>query len=312
MRYSVPQKLISFIVTFALVCSLAAAPLIGWANEGDGETASVHEQNLATQIETSVDTSTTSLDAAANNKPIAIIHTNDVHCNINESSTSLGYAGLATQVKDAQALYGIDNVALVDAGDSVQGKPVGTLSKGEDITDIMNESGYSVATLGNHEFDYGMTQLNKLTSKANFPYVSCNFISLATGKPVYDPYVIRTYGNTQIAFVGISTPESLTKSSPVNFQDENGNGRILVKNGPDPVPTPSPTPTPVPISDPTTTDASTLARTGDSNSQFLIVASSLALSGLAGLVVSSSLLRRSCSRGAVGVSRARIRRRNDR
>ncbi|MEG0504056.1 MAG: bifunctional UDP-sugar hydrolase/5'-nucleotidase, partial [Raoultibacter sp.] len=223
MRYSASKKFMSFIITFALACSLATAPLIGWASERDGDAASTHEQNIAAQIETGEDTSAAPLNAVASDTPIAIIHTNDVHCDINESSATLGYAGLATQVKHAQALYGTENVALVDAGDSVQGKPVGTLSKGEDIIDIMNESGYSAATLGNHEFDYGMAQLSKLTSKAAFPYVSCNFISLATGKPVYDPYVIRTYGNTKIAYVGITTPESLTKSTPTNFQDENGN-----------------------------------------------------------------------------------------
>ena len=149
-------------------------------------------------------------------KDVVVLYTNDVHCGIDEN---IGYAGLAAY-KKAFAKAGYD-VLLVDNGDAIQGGPVGTLSKGEYIIDIMNEVGYDVATLGNHEFDYGMDQFMALREKAKFPYVSANFTDLE-GKPILDPFVIKEAGGRKIAFVGASTPETFTKSTPTYFQNEKG------------------------------------------------------------------------------------------
>ena len=149
-------------------------------------------------------------------KEAVVLYTNDVHCGIDEN---IGYAGLAAYRK-AFEKAGYDTL-LVDCGDAIQGGPVGTLSKGEYIIDIMNEVGYDVATIGNHEFDYGMDQFMALREKANFPYVSANFTDLE-GKTVLDPYVIKEVAGHKIAFVGASTPETFTKSTPTYFQNENG------------------------------------------------------------------------------------------
>ena len=149
-------------------------------------------------------------------KDVVVLYTNDVHCGIDEN---IGYAGLAAYKKAfAKADY---DVLLVDNGDAIQGGPVGTLSKGEYIIDIMNEVGYDVATIGNHEFDYGMDQFMALREKAKFPYVSANFTDLE-GKPILDPFVIKEAGGRKIAFVGASTPETFTKSTPTYFQNEKG------------------------------------------------------------------------------------------
>lgn len=149
-------------------------------------------------------------------KEVVVLYTNDVHCAIDEN---IGYAGLAAY-KKAFTKAGYD-VLLVDNGDAIQGGPVGTLSKGEYIIDIMNEVGYDVATIGNHEFDYGMDQFMALREKANFPYVSANFTDME-GKTILDPYVIKEAGGHKIAFVGASTPETFTKSTPTYFQNEKG------------------------------------------------------------------------------------------
>ena len=149
-------------------------------------------------------------------KDVVVLYTNDVHCGIDEN---IGYAGLAAY-KKAFAKAGYD-VLLVDNGDAIQGGPVGTLSKGEYIIDIMNEVGYDVATIGNHEFDYGMDQFMALREKAKFPYVSANFTDLE-GKTILDPFVIKEAGGRKIAFVGASTPETFTKSTPTYFQNEKG------------------------------------------------------------------------------------------
>ena len=148
---------------------------------------------------------------------IVILYTNDVHCGVDDN---LGYTGLAA-VKNALQAQG-KHVVLVDNGDAVQGDTIGTLSNGEYIIDIMNEVGYDVATPGNHEFDYGMDQFFALTEQANFPYVSANFVD-NDGNTVLDPYVIKDVAGVKIAFVGISTPKTITTSTPKYFQDDNGN-----------------------------------------------------------------------------------------
>lgn len=150
-------------------------------------------------------------------RPIVILYTNDVHCGIDDA---IGYAGLAAYEK-AYEKAGYD-VALVDCGDSIQGAAVGTLSKGGYIIDIMNEVGYDVAIIGNHEFDYGMDRFMELKDAADFPYVSANFTDLE-GNPVLDAYTILELGGSRIAFVGVATPETFTKSTPTYFQDGEGN-----------------------------------------------------------------------------------------
>lgn len=160
---------------------------------------------------------------------IIILHTNDIHCQIDQKKnkdgivTNIGYAGVLAYKKEMENLHGINNVTLVDAGDAIQGGPIGTLSKGEYIVDIMNYIGYDIACPGNHEFDYGMENFLKLsteTSKAN--YICCNFRD-SEGNPILSPYTLIKYGDLTIAYLGINTPESFTKSSPIYFQDENGN-----------------------------------------------------------------------------------------
>lgn len=152
----------------------------------------------------------------AENAPVAILFTNDVHCGIDDF---IGYAGLAAYEKAYEAM-GYD-VILADGGDAIQGGPVGTLSRGEYIIDIMNEIGYDVAAVGNHEFDYGMDRFLQLKDKAQFPYVAANFCD-AEGEPVLDAYVILQAGGLDIAFVGVSTPETLTKSTPTYFMNDQG------------------------------------------------------------------------------------------
>lgn len=164
----------------------------------------------------------------ATSDSIIIVHTNDVHCavDVDEKNGNLGYAKLVDYVNTAHATYGDANVTLVDAGDAVQGKAIGTLSSGEYLIDIMNQCNYDLVIPGNHEFDYGMDQFNILVKRANAKYLSCNFTDLRTGNLMFDPYAIREYttsiGIVKVAFVGICTPESLTKSSPAHFQDSQG------------------------------------------------------------------------------------------
>lgn len=158
-----------------------------------------------------------SIPSFAADKDIVVLYTNDVHCGVDDN---IGYAGLALYKKEmlAQTPY----VALVDGGDAIQGAPIGTLSDGGYLIDIMNKVGYDFAVPGNHEFDYGMPRFLELAGKLNCGYYSSNFMDLRTGSALFAPYKMFTYGNTKVAFVGATTPESFTKSTPTYFQDGNG------------------------------------------------------------------------------------------
>lgn len=145
---------------------------------------------------------------------IVILYDNDAHCSID------GYAKVA-ELKDEMETK-TDYVTLVSSGDFIQGGLAGALSKGEWIVDIMNATGYDIVTLGNHEFDFQLDQLFSLTNYLDAKVVSCNFKDLAKDKSVYAPYKIVKYGDKKVAFVGISTPESITKSTPAYFQNEEG------------------------------------------------------------------------------------------
>lgn len=146
---------------------------------------------------------------------IVILFTSDVHCGIDQG---FGYAGLE-QIRDGLVAQG-NVVILVDDGDNIQGEPIGTMTKGEALVELMNAAGYEIAIPGNHEFDYGMDQFLSLTEKAKFQYISCNFNK--DGELVFEPYVIKELGGAKVAFVGVTTPKTLTSSTPKYFQNEKG------------------------------------------------------------------------------------------
>ncbi len=149
-------------------------------------------------------------------KDVVILFTSDVHCGIDQG---FGYVGLKA-VKDQMEAAG-NYVILVDDGDSIQGEPIGTMTTGEADVKLMNALGYDVAIPGNHEFDYGMERFLELAEIAEYPYISCNFNK--EGELVFDPYIIKEFDGVKIAFVGMTTPKTLTSSTPKYFQDENGN-----------------------------------------------------------------------------------------
>lgn len=185
MKERMKQRLLSLLLAMAMVCSLTAGmPVTAFGADQD----------------------------------IVVLYTNDVHCGVDDN---IGYAGLALYKKQMQQQT--PYVTLVDAGDSIQGAPIGTLSEGGYLIDIMNYVGYDVAVPGNHEFDYGMARFLDLAGRLNCGYYACNFMDKVTGTTVFAPYKMMTYGDTKIAYVGVSTPESFTKSTPAYFQDSAGN-----------------------------------------------------------------------------------------
>lgn len=188
--FSVKKRLLPFLLALAMVFSLAV-PAFAAAPEA---------RDLPTVAEDDV----------------VILYTNDVHTYIDQDLTYSMVAGY----KDT-----LDNVLLVDAGDHIQGTAFGSMDKGATIIELMNAAGYDLATLGNHEFDYGMEGAMNAMEWADFTYVSCNFYHEkdgVRGENVLDSYKVFDVNGVKIAFVGITTPESFTKSTPAYFQDENG------------------------------------------------------------------------------------------
>lgn len=146
---------------------------------------------------------------------IKIYFTNDVHCAYEN------YARAASIIGDKDL--------LIDAGDNIQGDIIGTISDGGYMVDIMNYMGYDAAVPGNHEFDYGIDRFFEIVKGsddvpklADCDYISCNFRDIVSGAPVLEPYKIYEAEGKKVAVVGISTPETLTKSNPANLKNEDG------------------------------------------------------------------------------------------
>ena len=137
-----------------------------------------------------------------------ILHTNDVHGSIEL------YAKVAAMKGDYEAQGA--QVILADAGDYSQGTVYVSVNKGKDAVTMMNAAGYDVATIGNHEFDYGYAQLKSNLDSAVFKVVCANV--LQDGSPVFDAYTMINKGGVQVAFVGLETPEAQTKANPALIQ----------------------------------------------------------------------------------------------
>ena len=170
-------------------------------------------------------------ETTAATEDVVILYTNDVHTYIDGP---LSYDVIAGLKKSLETVYG--NVLLVDAGDAAQGTAFGSMDKGETIIKLMNATGYDLATLGNHEFDYGMEGTMNIIDWADYTYISANFYheeNGVKGETVLPAYEIVEIGGRKIAFIGVTTPESFTKSTPAYFQDENGNYIYGIAGGED-------------------------------------------------------------------------------
>lgn len=211
------QKLLFAVTVLVLMLGITACTRKGTKSSENSQT--VTPTPTAAQTPTVTDTVTPTpteepTPAPEKNGDIVILYTSDVHCGVDQG---FGYAGLA-EIRDSLISEGND-VILVDDGDNIQGEPLGTMTRGEALTDLMNKMGYSIAIPGNHEFDYGMKQFLALAERADFDYISCNFNY--KGEKVFEPYVIKELGGKKVAFVGVTTPKTLTTSTPSYFM-ENG------------------------------------------------------------------------------------------
>ena len=155
-------------------------------------------------------------------KDIHIFYTSDVHCGVDEN---LSFAELKALVNDTEGKG--NYTALVDVGDFLQGGSYGTLSQGSIIIDLMNAMDYDVVTFGNHEYDYGMARLKELIGMANFQMIASNARYTGEKENVFEgipEYMIKEFGSTKVAFIGVLLPTTITTSTPSYFMED---GKIV-------------------------------------------------------------------------------------
>ena len=151
---------------------------------------------------------------AKDSQSIVVLYENDVHCAVE------GYSKLAAMKNELMNEY--EHVGVVSSGDFVQGGTLGAVSKGEYIVGLMNLVGYDAIALGNHEFDYTISRLSELYELSETKYISCNFAKIGEEKTYFEPFTIVSYGDVDIAYIGIVTPETITSSRPSQFRNESG------------------------------------------------------------------------------------------
>ena len=145
-----------------------------------------------------------------------ILHTNDVHVAFQDN---IGYDGLALYRRELEQQY--SHVLLIDAGDAIQGAPIGSISKGAEPIRMMNRLGYDLAVTGNHEYDFGMEGLDDCAEALSCGYTCANFCT-SDGAPVFAPWRMLEAGELKLAFIGVVTPTVFTKSSIKDIVDDTG------------------------------------------------------------------------------------------
>lgn len=158
-----------------------------------------------------VDLTTTSTPTGV--KKITIIHTNDTHSRVKNESGAIGFAKIASIVKQAREQN--PNTLVLDAGDTLHGMPIININKGENAVKILNAAGYDLMTIGNHDYNYGQDRLKELKELLDFNILSANILD-ANGNYVFTPYEIKEIDGVRIGIFGLTTPETAYKTSPAN------------------------------------------------------------------------------------------------
>ena len=158
---------------------------------------------------------------------ITILGTTDLHGNINpidyytNKPDNRGLAKVATLIKRIRGEQ--PNVLLIDSGDTIQGSPLESFHgrKNNQPRDpmmlVMNSLKYDAMTVGNHEYNFGLKVLEKARQEALFPWLSANTYETKTGKPHYQPYLIRNVAGVKIGILGLTTPGIPNWDNPPNY-----------------------------------------------------------------------------------------------
>lgn len=144
---------------------------------------------------------------------ITIIHTNDTHARLKGTATEIGFAKIATLIKDAKNAN--PNTLVLDAGDVLHGMPIVNISQGENAIKVLNAAGYDYMTLGNHDFNYGQERLMELKEMSQVGMLNANIVN-EKGENIFTPYVIEEVGGVKVGIFGLATPDTAFLTNPKN------------------------------------------------------------------------------------------------
>lgn len=192
------------------------------ASEPSQEVAAVASAQEGNVPDGAIDTSAQDKESASDKQsdlPDAnIIHTNDVHGRIVEEKGVIGDAKLAAVIEEERKKN--PSTLVVDAGDAFQGLPISNSSKGEERAKLLNEMGYDAMAVGNHEFDFGLDEAKKYKEILNFPLLSSN--TYVNGARLFEASTIvdkdKNVVGDEFVVIGVTTPETATKTHPKNVQ----------------------------------------------------------------------------------------------
>ena len=220
-RKKVFMKKKNYTLASATIVGLAIATSggVAFADETQGNTSS-----SATTTQTQP-TAPASASATASEKDLVLVHTNDVHGRIVEekgrdkTTSVVGDAKLATVIENERAKKDQTTVVL-DAGDAFQGLPISNSTKGEARAEILNKMNYDAMAVGNHEFDFGLDEAKKYKQILKFPLLSSN--TYVNGARLFEASTIvdkdKTVKGDEVVVIGVTTPETATKTHPKNVQ----------------------------------------------------------------------------------------------
>ena len=144
---------------------------------------------------------------------ITVIHTNDTHSRLKGTDAEIGFAKIATLIKEAKEAN--PNTLVLDAGDTLHGMPIVNISKGENAIKVLEAAGYDYMTLGNHDFNYGKERLFELRDMSQVGMLSANIVD-ENGEYIFTPYVIEEVGDVKVGIYGLSTPDTVILTNPNN------------------------------------------------------------------------------------------------
>jgi 5'-nucleotidase len=144
---------------------------------------------------------------------ITVIHTNDTHSRLIGTNTEIGFAKIATLIKEAKEAN--PNTLVLDAGDTLHGMPIVNISRGENAIKVLEAAGYDYMTLGNHDFNYGKDRLFELRDMSQVGMLSANIVD-ENGEYLFTPYVIEEVGGVKVGIFGLSTPDTVILTNPNN------------------------------------------------------------------------------------------------
>ncbi len=154
-------------------------------------------------------------DAGDASHKLIILHTNDMHGRIEEADGIMGMEYVRSIVRDFRKRY--QNVLVLDAGDTIHGRPITNELNGSSTVDCMNAVGYDIMTPGNHDFHFHYERLLELEGRWDLDLISAN--TFKDGELLFRPYVIKEIGGYRVGVFGLATPATRYTTHPDNVRE---------------------------------------------------------------------------------------------